>query len=187
MLLRFVHVLAGQSAVLLEPERRSATESRSGHAETELQNVIEWLEEGVLLFDACENVRAVNTRFEQMAGLGAGEAGKLRTLEDWVRRLADQAAEPAQFAKRWRDLARSIPGGAREPLQMVRPAPRILERAARPMLDSSGRQVGRVEIYRDLTADRVFQSKLLQTEKLAALGQMVSGIAHELSNPLTQP
>ncbi len=32
---------------------------------------------------------------------------------------------------------------------------------------------------------QALQSKLLQTEKLASLGQMVSGIAHELSNPLT--
>ncbi len=46
-------------------------------------------------------------------------------------------------------------------------------------------RLGRVEIYRDLTAQRVFQSKLLQTEKLAALGQMVTSVAHELSNPLT--
>src|SRR5258708_37139703 len=55
----------------------------------------------------------------------------------------------------------------------------------RSILDSIGRHLGRVEIYRDLTAQRVFHSKLLQTEKLAALGQMVSGVAHELSNPLT--
>lgn len=183
--LRFAPLPPAQLALLLEPERRSESESGLGHAEAELQNVIEWLEEGVLLFDARENVRAVNRRFEQMAGLAPGEAGKLKTLEEWIARLADQAAEPAQFAERWRELASNIQGGVREPLQMVRPAPRILERAARPMLDSTGRQVGRVEIYRDLTANRVFQSKLLQTEKLAALGQMVSGIAHELSNPLT--
>jgi len=68
---------------------------------------------------------------------------------------------------------------------MMLPAPRILERAARPVLDPIGRLLGRVEIYRDLTARRLFHSKLLQTEKLAALGQMVSGVAHELSNPLT--
>jgi len=68
---------------------------------------------------------------------------------------------------------------------MMRPSPRILERAARPVADPAGRLLGRVEIYRDLTAQRVFHSKLLQTEKLAALGQMVSGVAHELSNPLT--
>jgi len=53
------------------------------------------------------------------------------------------------------------------------------------VLGNSGRRLGRVEIYRDLSAQRVFQSRLLQTEKLAALGQMVTGIAHELSNPLT--
>jgi two-component system NtrC family sensor kinase len=68
---------------------------------------------------------------------------------------------------------------------MVLPAPRILERAARPVRDPIGRLLGRVEIYRDLTAQRVFHSKLLQTEKLAALGQMLSGVAHELSSPLT--
>jgi len=53
------------------------------------------------------------------------------------------------------------------------------------VLDAAGQRLGRVEIYRDLTARRVFQSKLLQTEKLATLGQMVTGVAHELSNPLT--
>src|SRR5437016_711078 len=68
---------------------------------------------------------------------------------------------------------------------MTHPAPRILERASRPVLDPVGRLLGRVEVYRDLTAQRAFHSKLLQTEKLAALGQLVSGIAHELSNPLT--
>jgi len=45
--------------------------------------------------------------------------------------------------------------------------------------------VGWLEVYRDITSQRLIQSKLLQTEKMAALGQLVSGIAHELNNPLT--
>lgn len=178
--------LPGQpTAVFLKPQKTLELQPNGDYAEAELQNVIEWVEEGVVLFDAHENVRAVNTRFEQMAGLAPEESGKLKTLEGWIARLAEQAVEPANFAERWRDLARNIQGGVREPLQMALPVPRVLERAARPVLDKIGRHVGRVEIYRDLTAQRVFHSKLLQTEKLAALGQMVSGVAHELSSPLT--
>lgn len=172
-------------AVLVEARGMPESRANADRTEAELRNVMEWVEEGVVLFDAHENVRAANTRFEQMAGLAPEESGKLKTLEEWIARLAEQAVEPAQFAERWRDLARNIQGGVREPLQMALPVPRVLERAARPVLDSIGRHVGRVEIYRDLTAQRVFQSKLLQTEKLASLGQMVSGIAHELSSPLT--
>jgi signal transduction histidine kinase/FixJ family two-component response regulator len=172
-------------AILLEPLEATESAHQAGRAERELQSVLEWVEEGVLLFDAHENVRAMNTRFEQIAGLTPAESGKIRTLEALIERLAAQAAAPERFAERWRELARGIEGGVREELQMFCPAPRILERASRPVLDEFGRQIGRVEIYRDMTAQLVFQSKLLQTEKLAVLGQMVSGIAHELSNPLT--
>jgi len=173
------------TVVLLEPMTARNSTEQAGNAEIELQNVIEWLEEGVILFDAQDNVRAMNTRFEQIAGLAPKESGKIKTLEGLIERLKNHAAEPGRFAERWRELAREIEGGMREELQMTHPSPRILERAARPVLDPVGRLLGRVEIYRDLTAQRVFHSKLLQTEKLAALGQMVSGVAHELSNPLT--
>ncbi len=170
------------AAILLEP---LVAHESPGQAEIELQNVIEWLEEGVLLFDVHGNIRAMNTRFEQIAGLAPEESGKFKTFEGLLERLQTHAAEPPRFATRWRELARGIEGGVREEFQMLHPSPRVLERAARPIFDSIGRHLGRVEIYRDLTAQRVFHSKLLQTEKLAALGQMVSGVAHELSNPLT--
>lgn len=173
------------AAILLQPLEATEPARQSDYAEAELRNVIEWLEEGVVLFDSDENVRAMNTRFEQIMGLAPQQSRKIKSLDGLIARLEEHAAEPERFAERWRELARGIEGGVREELQMLRPSPRILERAARPVLDSTGRQLGRVEIYRDLTAQRVFQSRLLQTEKLAALGQMLSSIAHELSNPLT--
>ena len=172
-------------AVLLDPVQASGSGARPERAEDELSSVLEWLEEGIVLFDEKDRVRALNSRFAQMAGLTPGKLPEITSLEGLIRRLAEQAAEPERFAERWRELASGLEGGVREQLQLLRPSPRVLERAAKPVLDGAGHRIGRVEIYRDLTAQRVFESRLLQTEKLAALGQMVTGVAHELSNPLT--
>jgi signal transduction histidine kinase/CheY-like chemotaxis protein len=173
------------SVVLVDPVQQSDASAQPERAEAELRNVLEWLEEGVVLFDANDGIRAMNSRFAQMAGLVPAEMAGFTSLEGLIESMAGQAAEPLHFARRWRELARGLDGGVCEELQLLRPSPRVLERATRPVLDAAGRRLGRVEIYRELTARRVLQSKLLQTEKLAALGQMVTGVAHELSNPLT--
>jgi signal transduction histidine kinase/CheY-like chemotaxis protein len=173
------------AAVVLAPAASHESAQQRSRSDAELQNVLEWVEEGILLFGANYSIRAMNTRFAQIAGLSPEQAAACTTLDSLIAHLAPRAAEPERFAKRWRELARGAEGGTREEFQLARPVPRVLERSVRPVLDHAGQRLGRVEIYRDLTAQRVFQAKLLQTEKLAALGQMVTGIAHELSNPLT--
>ncbi|MCB1982467.1 MAG: PAS domain-containing protein [Rhodoferax sp.] len=55
-----------------------------------------------------------------------------------------------------------------------------------PIPDTSGTRVVRFAgISRDATEEKLGAEQLLQSEKLAATGMFVSGIAHELNNPLT--
>jgi len=178
-------LLLNTSAATAATEGKSARTEHDSRAETELKSILQWLDEGVVLFDAQDNVRALNSRFLQVAGLDSSDAAQLDTLDDLISKLSPSVSDPWSFAQRWRNLARGIDGGIREELEFLRPSAKIVQRLSRPILDLNGRRLGRVEIYRDLTTRRGFQSKLLRTEKLAALGQLISGVAHELNNPLT--
>jgi PAS domain S-box-containing protein len=52
------------------------------------------------------------------------------------------------------------------------------------MTDDAARTVGFVVVGRDLTEQRKFELQILESQKLAALGVMARGIAHEIRTPL---
>jgi len=54
-----------------------------------------------------------------------------------------------------------------------------------PLFDVDGTIEGVVISGRDITEVKRLEEQLIQAEKLAAMGQMLAGVAHELNNPLT--
>jgi len=54
-----------------------------------------------------------------------------------------------------------------------------------PLFNENGKIEGVVISGRDITEMKRLEEQLIQAEKLAAMGQMLAGVAHELNNPLT--
>jgi PAS domain S-box-containing protein len=62
----------------------------------------------------------------------------------------------------------------------------FLEVTTSPVFDEDGKAVGSVHVARDITARREMQDQLLLADRLSSIGELVSGVAHELNNPLTR-
>jgi len=59
------------------------------------------------------------------------------------------------------------------------------ELSASVLRDASGNPVGLIAITRDITERREMEEQLIVADRLASVGEMAAGIAHELNNPLT--
>lgn len=60
-----------------------------------------------------------------------------------------------------------------------------LQKSTSPIFNEKGKVVSTVHIVRDVTERRRREEQLMLTDRLASIGELVSGVAHELNNPLT--
>jgi two-component system sensor histidine kinase PilS (NtrC family) len=60
----------------------------------------------------------------------------------------------------------------------------ILGFSISPLKDSNDREMGNILIFQDLTRLREMEEHLKRADRLAAIGKMAAGIAHEIRNPL---
>ncbi len=181
-------VIPGSGHLLLCIEEGSVVqraEARWRQVESELRGVLESAQAAFVVFSASGEIRFSNARFCELLGLDLHGIRNVRGFDELAELIAPRFRRPESFAAPWRSFIETGGEPGHDELEITRPTRRVIERFFRPIIGTDGRAVGWLERYSDVTGSREVQSQMLQTEKMAALGQLVSGIAHELNNPLT--
>jgi two-component system sensor histidine kinase HydH len=60
-----------------------------------------------------------------------------------------------------------------------------IEISTAPLKGGEGKDLGVVAVLRDLTPVRLLEEQMRRSDRLAALGTLAAGLAHEIKNPLT--
>src|SRR6266851_878230 len=143
------------------------------------QYLLESFPDLILVIDLEERYSFVSARIRDLLGYRPEEfIGK--TIEE----VPDHAPE---FVSLYRDVSggRKMFGFCEYRAQHRDENWRTMRASASPLHNAQNKVSGVIVSMRDITVERKLEQQIIQSERLAAMGQMIGGFAHELNNPLT--
>ncbi len=143
------------------------------------QRLLESFPDLILVIDLEERYTFVSSRARDLLGYESKEmlGKKISDLADHSPELAslyhgvvsgEQVFGSAEYSARHRD------GNWR-----------TMRASGSQLEDAEGKISGVIISVRDITIERKLEQQVVQSERLAAMGAMIGGVAHELNNPLT--
>jgi two-component system NtrC family sensor kinase len=142
------------------------------------EDIVQGMEEGIVIEDADGHITFVNPKMAETLGY---------TEEELLGKHWSEIVAPSCLRQAEQESSKRRKGiSSRYEAVLLRKdgkeVPGLI--SARPLL-REGVFAGTLAVFTDLTEMKEIEQQLIQAGKLAAIGQLVAGVAHELNNPLT--
>lgn len=173
-----VAALSSSLAEKLKQARETLQEKETGLTEFKAfhENIVQSMSSGLLTADLEGRITSFNRAAEEITGLSSEEVRGKRCMDvlGW--------GGLQQYCERSGEINRS----RRFDVETKRKdgAPLLLGVTLSPLRDELSRVTGVVGTFQDLTKIRKLEEEMKKREKLASIGELAAGMAHEIRNPL---
>jgi PAS domain S-box-containing protein len=149
-----------------------------------LNTTIRSIGDAVIACDTDGNVDFMNLVAEQLTGWTEAEAKRKSLHEIFPIFNEDTRVAVENPVDKVRRLG-TVVGLANHTFLVAKDGTEIcIDDSGAPIRDSTGKMIGIVLVFRDITERRMSEGALMRAEKLAAAGRLAASVAHEVNNPL---
>ena len=176
-----VALVSGQVDAVVDPTSMtpvllSKAQDSLRRSEEQYRLIVESTSDGVLKVDGTARIEFVNRRLAQMLGYEPYEmVGRIAT--DFLGEMSHTFSAGSQEGL-------AALGAFDATLRHRDGSDIFVNIAGSPVLDEAGGHIGMLGVVRDFTEQQKMRSQLMANDRMATVGTLAAGVAHEVNNPL---
>ena len=168
----------GTLAMMTDRTRARQDEEALRKSEEQYRQIVETTTEGIIKSDSSARILFVNRRFAEMLGYDPREMVGV-SMFDYMSAAAKVIALDAAQRSR-----RGVKSGVDTTFRHKDGTNISVNIAGAPLFDAEGVYTGNLGVVRDVTEQKKLQSQLMVSDRMASVGTLAAGVAHEINNPL---
>jgi two-component system sensor histidine kinase AtoS len=149
------------------------------HARSLSENVMDSMIDGVITVDVNGNITFMNQAAMQLTGIHLQEVIGKPYMETMFNEMGFKSIlmETLKTGANYMGFEMEFPVQGRKNL--------FISSSTSPLHDSEGNFIGAVLSFKDISERKRLEQQVYRADRLAAIGEMMAGVAHEIRNPLT--